>query len=267
LNSDATVYVPIAQVAPAGLRTSAEQLDPGRREALRGPQAREDAATYSVWHKTDTVGAPAGKYLVNDSGEAMWLVDPGINGTYSERPDGSQVRKFAAPQAMLMSYIIKGILDQKLPWALVLLGFFIAITLQMSFVPALAFAVGVYLPLSSSSPIFIGGLIRWLVDRKLRKRESHAKLTPEQFAEESDKSPGVLLASGYIAGGAIAGIVIAFMAAALSDLDRAITDWSSLHNPFFEGPTSDMLSLIPFAALVLFLYFVAREKLLKPKVR
>ncbi|ACB77880.1 OPT family oligopeptide transporter [Opitutus terrae] len=267
LNSDATVYVPIAQVAPAGLHASAGQLDPGRREAVRGPQARDDSATYSVWHKTDTVGAPAGKYLVNDQGDAVWLVDPGINGVYSERPDGSQVRKFAAPQAMLMSYIIKGILDQKLPWALVLLGFFIAITLQMSFVPALAFAVGVYLPLSSSSPIFIGGLIRWLVDRKLRQRESHAKLTPEQFAEESDKSPGVLLASGYIAGGAIAGIVIAFMAAALSDIDKAITDWSLLHNPFFEGANADWLSLIPFGALVGFLYFVAREKLLAPKRR
>lgn len=267
LNNGATVYVPIEKIAPAGLHAPAEQLDVDLREALQGPQARDDAASYRVWHKTDTNGAPAGKYLVNDQGNAVWLVDPGINGTYSERPDGSQVRKFAAPQAMLMSYIIKGILDQKLPWALVVLGFMIAITMQMSFVPALAFAVGVYLPLSSSSPIFIGGLIRWLVDSRLRRRESHAKLTPEQFAEESDKSPGVLLASGYIAGGAIAGIVIAFLAGALTDFDKAITDWSTLHNPLFEGPNSDLLSLIPFAALVLFLYFVAREKLLKPKAR
>jgi putative OPT family oligopeptide transporter len=266
LNNGATVYVPIEKIAPAGLHASAEQLDGDRLETLKGPQARDDSASYRVWHKTDTNGAPAGKYLVNGQGNAVWLVDPGINGTYSERPDGSQVRKFAAPQAMLMSYIIKGILDQKLPWALVLLGFMIAITMQMSFVPALAFAVGVYLPLSSSSPIFIGGLVRWLVDNRLRRRESHAKLSPEQFAEESDKSPGVLLASGYIAGGAIAGIVIAFLAGALSDFDKAITDWSALHNPFFEGVNSDTLSLIPFAALVLFLYFVAREKLLKPKV-
>lgn len=267
LNNGATVYVPIDKIAPAGLHASVGQLDAGRRESLQGPQARDDSASYQVWHKTDTVGAPAGKYLVNQQGNAVWLVDPGINGTYSERPDGSQVRKFAAPQAMLMSYIIKGILDQKLPWALVVLGFMIAITLQMSFVPALAFAVGVYLPLSSSSPIFIGGMIRWLVDRKLRQRESHAKLSPEQFAEESDKSPGVLLASGYIAGGAIAGIIIAFLAGALSDFDKAITDWSVANNPLFEGANSNWLSLIPFGALVGFLYFVAREKLLTPKKR
>ena len=64
-----------------------------------------------------------------------------------------------------MSYIIKGILDRQLPWGLVLLGVMIAIVLEMSGIPSLAFAVGVYLPLSSSTPIFIGGMVRWLVDR------------------------------------------------------------------------------------------------------
>jgi putative OPT family oligopeptide transporter len=265
LNDSATVYVPVAKVAPAGLQAEAAQIDPELREALRGPQARDDAGTYRVWRKTDTNGAPAGKYLVNEQGQAVWLVDPGINGTYSERPDGSEVRKFAAPQAMLMSYIIKGILDQKLPWALVVLGFMIAITMQMSAVPALAFAVGVYLPLSSSAPIFIGGMIRWLIDRKLRQQPTHRALTPEQFVEESDKSPGVLLASGYIAGGAIAGIVIAFLSGALDRVDTALANWASAHNPFYEGPNSDLLALIPFAALCFFLYFVGREKLLGPK--
>ncbi|PTX95688.1 oligopeptide transporter, OPT family [Opitutus sp. ER46] len=262
LNDSATVYVPMAKVAPAGLTVAPEQLDPELRETLRGPQARDDAGTYRVWHKTDTNGAPAGKYLVNDQGQAVWLVDPGINGTYTDRPDGSSVRKFAAPQAMLMSYIIKGILDQKLPWALVVLGFMIAITMQMSFVPALAFAVGVYLPIASSAPIFVGGMIRWLVDRKLRQRPSHSTLTEAQFAEESDKSPGVLLASGYIAGGAIAGIVIAFLSGALDRVDTALTNWSAKNNPFFEGPYADVLSLIPFVLLCGFLYLVGREFLL-----
>ncbi len=265
LNDSATVYVPVAKVAPAGLHAAPNQLDAGRTETLRGPQARDDAAAYQVWHKTDTNGGPAGKYLVNAKGEAVWLVDPGINGTYSERPDGTTVRKFAAPQAMLMSYIIKGILDQKLPWALVVLGFMIAITMELSFVPALAFAVGVYLPLSSSTPLLAGGLIRWLIDRQLRQQPAHAKLTEEQFAEESDKSPGVLLASGYIAGGAIAGIIIAFLSGALDRVDAALTDWATAHNPFFEGANSDALSLIPFALLCAFLYFVGREKLLAPK--
>ncbi len=264
LNDTATVYVPVAQVASAELRTDPALLT--NHESLRGPQARDDSGSYLTWHKTDAVGGPAGKYLVNTAGAAVWLVDPGINGAYDTRPDGSHVRKFDAPKATLMSYIIKGILDRKLPWALVLLGVMIAVCLQMSFIPALAFAVGVYLPLSSSSPIFIGGMIRWLVDRKLKQNPAHAKLSPDEFNAESDKSPGVLLASGYIAGGAIAGIVIAFFAGVLSDFDFAITQWSVAHNPFFEGPHSDLLSLIPFIAICGFLYLVAREKLLRPKL-
>ncbi len=263
LNNAATVYVPIKDLAPAGLHTDVNALT--KREPLVGPQARGDANSYFVWQKTDEVGAPAGRYLVNDTGDAVWLVDPGINGTHDTRPDGSTVKKFNAPKATLMSYIIKGILDRKLPWALVLLGVMIAVTLELSFVPALAFAVGVYLPLSSSSPIFIGGFVRWLVERAARKRASHAAMTAEQFAEESDKSPGVLLASGYIAGGAIAGIIIAFLAGVMDQFDDRLTKWSTAHNPLFEGPNSDLLSMIPFLVLCTLLYLAGREKFLAAK--
>jgi len=263
LNDSATVYVPVAQVAPAGLHVAVGTLP--KMETLTGPQARGDAHAYHVWQKTDDQGGPAGRYLVNDAGAAVWLVDPGINGAYNTRPDGTTVRKFDAPKATLMSYIIKGILDRKLPWALVLLGVMIAVVLQLSFLPALAFAVGVYLPLSSSSPIFFGGLVRWFVDRQTRKQASHAELTEAQFNEESDKSSGVLLASGYIAGGAIAGIIIAFLAGVLDRFDAALAAWSTAHNPFFDGPNSDLLSMLPFAALCIFLYLVGRDKLLAPK--
>ena len=274
LNAASTVYVPVAQVAPAGLHTDAAKLE--KQEALTGPQARDDANTYYVWQKTDDLGGPAGRYFVNQNGAAVWLVDPGINGTHNTRPDGTTVKKFDAPKATLMSYIIKGILDRQLPWALVLLGVMIAVVLELSFVPALAFAVGVYLPLSASSPIFFGGLIRWLVERRMRRQAAYAAMTAEQFTEETDKSPGVLLASGYIAGGAIAGIVIAILAGALDRvspalavfferIDGALTTWSTAHNPFFDGPNSDALSLIPFVAICGFLYLVAREKLLAAK--
>jgi hypothetical protein len=205
---------------------------------------------------------------VNDRGEAVWYADPGINARFdNKRPDGTTVPKFDAPKATLMSYIIKGILDQKLPWALVLLGVMIAVTLELSFVPALAFAVGVYLPLSSSSPIFFGGLVRWLVDRRMRKEPQYRTLSEGQFAEESDKSSGVLLASGYIAGSAIAGIIIAILAGVpgLDWIDGALTKWATAHNPFFEGPNSDALTLIPFAVMCVILYLVAREKMLAPK--
>lgn len=262
LNDAATVYVPAAQVAPAGLRAEPAALAAARTEGLKGPQARDDARSYRVWQKTDAAGGPAGKYLVDDAGAAVWFVDPGINGAYNQRPDGTTVQKFAAPQARLVSYIIKGILDQQLPWALVLLGMMIALVLELSFVPALAFAVGVYIPLSASTPILVGGFIRWLVDRRTRSKPAYAGLTEEQYAAESDKSPGVLLASGYIAGGAIAGIAIAFFAGVLSDFDAAVTAWSAAHNPFYAGPWADALSLLPFAALCALLYLVAREKVL-----
>ncbi|MEO7597852.1 MAG: OPT/YSL family transporter, partial [Opitutus sp.] len=252
-----------AQVAAAGLQVDVSTLS--KQEKLTGPQARDDANSYLVWQKNDAVGGPAGRYLVSPAGHAVWLVDPVINGTHNTRPDGSVVRKFDAPKATLMSYIIKGILDRKLPWALVLLGVMIAVVLEMSLVPALAFAVGVYLPLSSSSPIFIGGMIRWLVDRHGRKLASRAHMTEAQHVEESDKSPGVLLASGYIAGGAIAGIIIAFLAGVMDRFDAALFAWSSAHNPFFQGPNADLLSLIPFVAICMVLYYVGREKLLSPK--
>src|SRR5436190_14706274 len=135
----------------------------------------------------------------------------------------------------------------------------------MSGIPSLAFAVGVYLPLSSSSPIFIGGLVRWLGDLHVRKKYRAQNLTEEQLTAEGDKSPGVLMASGYIAGGAIAGILIAFMAGVTADFTDRITRWSSANNPFFEGPRSDLLSMIPFVVLTLLLYLVARETILAPK--
>jgi putative OPT family oligopeptide transporter len=257
LNDAATVYVPIAQVAP-GLRTDAGAL--AETATLQGPQALKDERSYRVWHKTDIAGGPAGKYLVDDAGNAVYLVDPGINGSHTTRPDGTQVRKYDAPKAVLMSYIIKGILDQQLPWALVIFGVIIALVLEMSGVPSLPFAVGVYLPLSSSAPIFVGGMIRGYVDRRRNRLAAYANASEEERTAAGDRSPGVLLASGYIAGGALAGILIAFTAGVLGDFDKAVTAWASAHNPFFEGAWSDALSILPYAALIVLLYSMAREK-------
>jgi putative OPT family oligopeptide transporter len=274
LNDAATVYVPltdkaghIAQGYAPDLRVDPATLATLKSEKLQGPQAASDPATYHSWQKTDAVGGPAGRYLVNDAGAPVYLVDPGINGTHHERPDGSKVNKFDAPKATLMSYIIKGILNRQLPWGLVLLGVMIAIVLEMSGIPSLAFAVGVYLPLSSSSPIFIGGMVRWLVDRHLAKKLASRNLTEEQLIAEGDKSPGVLMASGYIAGGAIAGILIAISAGVLTRFDNHMTDIMKANNPFFNGGSSDLLSLIPFALLSVLLYLAGREVILagKPK--
>ncbi len=260
VNESGEVVYRLQRNFPAELRADQSQL--GKAEKLQGPQAASDSNTYRVWFKTDSVNGPEGRYLVNDQGVPVYLVDPGINGIHRVRPDGSTVSKFDAPKATLMSYIIKGILNRQLPWALVLLGVMIAIVLEMSGIPSLAFAVGVYLPLSSSSPIFVGGLVRWLIDRHLRKKLAHKNLSEDALNAEGDRSPGVLLSSGYIAGGAIAGIIIAFMAGVLSEVNRKIEDWATANNPFFHGPYADLLSLIPFAVLVILLYLTGREFIL-----
>jgi uncharacterized oligopeptide transporter (OPT) family protein len=260
LNNTATVYVPAAQVAPGLHAPTGAAL--GGQETLRGSQSQTDARAYRVWQKPDSIGGPAGKYLVDDSGAAVWFVDPGINGAFKTRPDGTQVHKFDAPKATLMSYIIKGMLDRKLPWGLVLFGVMIAIVLELCGVSSLAFAVGAYLPVASSAPIFVGGLVRWMVDYRMRRASREHKLEEAELAAESDKSPGVLLASGYIAGGAIAGIAIAFVQGVTTNLDAQINTWASDHNPFFAGPNADWLALIPFVVLVGFLYVTGRQILL-----
>ncbi len=257
LNDTGTVYVPAAQVA-ANLATDPSKLS--ETAQLQGPQAEQDKNTYKVWRKNDTAGGPAGKYLVDNNGKAVYLVDPGINGSYSKRPDGTEVKKFDAPKAVLMSYIIKGILDQQLPWTLVLFGVMIAIVLELAGIPSLAFAVGVYLPLSSSAPLFIGGMIRWAVDKRNNKLPQYKNLNEEEMQAAGDRSNGVLLSSGYIAGGALAGIVIAFSAGVLSDFDRNMEAWAHASNPFFAGPNSDLLTMIPYGIIAAILYFVAREK-------
>jgi uncharacterized oligopeptide transporter (OPT) family protein len=164
------------------------------------------------------------------------------------------------PKAMLMSYIIKGILDRKLPWGMVLFGVMIAIVLELCGVSSLAFAVGVYLPVSSSAPVFVGGVVRWLVDKRMRHKLREHKLEEDELVAESDRSPGVLLASGYIAGGAIAGILIAFIQGGLGKVDARITGWAESHNPFYSGVNSDLLAMIPFVLLTAVLLLGAARR-------
>ena len=158
-----------------------------------------------------------------------------------------------------MSYIVRGILDRKLPWALVLFGVMTSIVLELSGIPSLAFAVGVYLPISASAPIFVGGVVRWLVDQRRRHELRGHQLSEEELTAEGDKSPGVLLASGYIAGGAIAGILIAFLEGGFGDQSARLVKWAEAHNPFFAGPNADWLALMPFVLLAGVLYVTGRQ--------
>ncbi|HEX4922855.1 MAG TPA: oligopeptide transporter, OPT family, partial [Bdellovibrionales bacterium] len=244
LNYSSTVYhkVDVADPLPAGVQGS------GKREKL--PASFNDQTEYNVVHLAQAHGsAAAGRYLVHpETNQLSYLVDPGINGVLKTRDDGTPVTKFEAPKARLMSLIIDGILTQQLPWSLVFIGVFIAIVLELAGVPSLPFAVGVYLPLAASTPIFFGGLVRWLVERGSKNKS----------AEEEESSGGVLLSSGLIAGGAIAGIGLALLALEENIL-RAI-DMSAQLGDF---ATSDVVPYFFFGALALVLFLVGREKILK----
>lgn len=248
LNDASTVYskkdLPAIHI---DVSTLTEKLQPAG-------DAATDTNSYYVLRATagQIAGVNPGKYLVDDSGAIRYLVDPGVNGRLKLRDDGTAVTKYDAPKAALMSYIIDGILGQKLPWTLVLLGVSIALVLELAGIPSLPFAVGVYLPLSTSVPIFIGGVLRWLADKIARRRDG-----------AGDTSPGVLLSSGLIAGGAIAGIAVALgsvvpgVASALTHAGEAVLLPFGLHA---EGDTP---AVIAFGLLVLFLLLVGGEKLLR----
>lgn len=213
-------------------------------ETLTQTEAGPDGKTYKVWwvNKT-TEGAEPGRYLVDDAGEAHYRVDPGIGGIVKKRADGSKAEKFTPPQPALFAVIIDGIMTGQLAWALVILGAALAVVMYLAGVSPLAFAVGVYLPLATTMPIFVGGLIRGLVDRFHKMSD-----------EESDSSPAVLLSSGLIAGGSIAGILIAFLAVfpavgkALDLSAKLPKGWGELPGPAL-GAFGVLIAVLAFVGL------------------
>lgn len=122
--------------------------------------------------------------------------------------------KYNAPQATLMATLIKGILSYNLDWNFVLAGAFLAIVMELCGVKALSFAIGVYLPLSTTLPIFIGGAIRGLVDMVKKKRGDISK------EGEEDLEKGNLFATGLVAGGALLGVLFAFL-----NISTGIAEW------------------------------------------
>ncbi len=136
------------------------------------------------------------KYLDTPSSE---MIAKGVHHAIGE--------KYNAPQATLMATLIKGLLSFNLDWQFVLAGCFIAVTLELCGIKSLSFAVGLYLPLATTLPIFIGGLIRGMADRVSAK---NGKTDPHGSAED-DLGKGSLFATGLVAGGALAGVVIAIL--------------------------------------------------------
>jgi uncharacterized oligopeptide transporter (OPT) family protein len=209
----------------------------------------EDGKTYRAWQAVEgnPQDVPQGLYLVDDAGQIRYLVDPGINGKIDKRDNDVKVQKYTSPQARLFALITDGILNQKLPWTLVLLGVAVSVVMELCGLPSLAFAVGVYLPLSSTAPVFLGGLARYFVD-KFRK-----KSVSEPVADEaSDMSPGVLFSTGYIAGGSLAGVLVGF----LSLSDRVVERLGSL----FTVPQYDAIAIAAFALLAVVLTYFGLKK-------
>jgi putative OPT family oligopeptide transporter len=269
LNDAKTYYQKVEPTAfSAGYRVSEDQLakdGTAFKSEKAGGKYSDDTSSYRVWHNTDTKSGPLGKYLIDNQGKPVYLVDPGIGGTITKDEAGNKLEPYPAPKPILMSYIIKGILSQELPWGLVLIGVVIALVLEFCGIPSLAFAVGVYLPISTSAPIFVGGAVRWAVDLYLKRKFAGRNLTEEQIIAETDKSNGVLLSSGYIAGASVAGILVAIFAfsSTLKGVQDSFGEWAKTSNPFFAGPNSDWLGMIPFTFLAIILYFVGREMMLR----
>ena len=190
----------------------------------------------------NALGSPEladGKYLYNPATqriEVQW-----VQGIGSE--------KAAAPQARLMATVINGILTRKLPWGLVLLGVFLVIAVELLGIRSLSFAVGAYLSIATTLAIFVGGVVRWMVDSAVAKAGGGVDT-------ESEISPGSLYASGLIAAGGIVGL----MGVALK-LYEAATG----HADILKFPRTflynDWVSVVMFALLAFSLYYFARKPL------
>jgi len=154
---------------------------------------------------------------------------------------------FPAPQATLIKTVIDGVLSANLPWGLVLTGAAFAMVAELLRIPSLAFAVGIYLPLSTMTPVFVGGCLRALVERRAKQRESGEESGP------SETEGGVLLASGLIAGEGVMGIGVAAAALILGTRPQGVS-WA------LSGVTGDVVSLLAFALLGWLLYRTAVAK-------
>jgi hypothetical protein len=146
-----------------------------------------------------------------------------------------------------MATLIKGLLAHNLDWQFVLVGVFLSITIQLCGVSALSFAVGAYLPLSTTFPIFIGGMIRGFVDRKKGGAPSH----------DDDLGPGSLFSTGLVAGGALAGVLVAFLVAGADKLKEQgntslqhLLDGVNFHDQMHHALGGEAYALLGVACFV-----------------
>jgi hypothetical protein len=200
--------------------------------------------------------------LVNSLGnrelpDGKYLYDPTTSQIEIQWVQGIGSDKAAAPQARLMATVISGILNQRLPWRLVLLGVFLVCAVELLGIRSLSFAVGSYLGLHTTCAIFIGGLVRWLAERGQKSAGGHA---------ESEVSPGSLYASGLIAAGGVIGL-LAIVLNVLADpelMKTPLLDPDTLaFGPKILGGLADnhIFAVVMFLVLAGSLFHFARKKL------
>ncbi len=178
---------------------------------------------------------------------------------YHGIPHAIGTEKYAAPQATLMATIIKGLLAQDLPWALVFIGMAISVVMELCGIRSLSFAVGVYLPLSTTFPIFVGGALKGLVDKM------------QGVKDESEVSPGMLYSTGLVAGGSLTGVLIAILSGytfmtvvggAQKEVSVAeyLLDAVGVHGWTNLGGWADLIGAAMFGLLCLMLLRTAMKK-------
>ncbi|MDB4914880.1 MAG: peptide transporter, partial [Gemmatimonadetes bacterium] len=232
--------VQVSMIEPAGRYALAN----GRMVAAEKAPGTPSYRVGRLYEQTGS--AIAGKYLVDDAGAIKYVVDPGVGGRERVNYDGREIEKLDSPKAQIMALVVDGILTQKLPWGLILIGAFLAIAMEILGIPSLPVAVGVYLPISTSAAMFMGGVLRWLVDRRMSPAM--------RDGADADSGPGVLFSSGLIAGGAIMGVVLAGLAA------QRIDEKFNLTNFVGAVATSNTAAIVLYVLLLAVpLYLVARR--------
>ncbi|HKD90616.1 MAG TPA: OPT/YSL family transporter, partial [Terriglobales bacterium] len=165
--------------------------------------------------------------------------------------------KAPAPQARLMATVISGILNQRLPWGLVMLGVFLVVGVELLGIRSLSFAVGFYISIATTCAMFIGGMMRWLVERSAQKRG--------QATQESEVSPGSLYASGLIAAGGIVGLVgiVVKLIESKHWIREGAVAWGTKLPWMANGgtPGGHWFAVVMFALLAASAYYFARKPL------
>jgi len=235
---------------PKGARLDPDEIpaDAERRQVGQ-PYTDQDTNTYRVVYVRNPriKDLDPGWYLVDDQGYVKYWIDVPIARKYKEMDNGEPaVEKFKAPQPQLFQTITEGILGGELHWGLVITGVLIAVAMELMGVSALPVAVGMYLGLGTALPIFIGGLLRWLSDRWRGVTASEA---------ESETSPGVLLSSGYIAGGTLCGLLLGFVFMA-----RGPNAFSITGSKYLETEEAKIIAVVAFAVIGAILLWVGSRK-------